>query len=177
MSFGKERIMIHTDNPMAVMRHMQRLYDTRLYSLMEDRVYYHLYTSRPWSTEPWSVDHQRTFILSILRNMPIGPMVLRQMNHEDSDVRIEYAVVDGRQRLQAIFDFMDNKLVLDGQPVSAMAGDPGAGVFPDEVDYDTLYHHYQALYLQFVNHSIEQVAFDQDVDWPIIEQIRDYCHW
>ena len=57
-----------------------------------------------WSKE-WKID----LIESILRGLPLAPITLVQ---KENDGEIEYLVLDGKQRLSAVFDFIDGEFEL-----------------------------------------------------------------
>jgi hypothetical protein len=64
----------------------------------------------------WS-DKDKAFLIdSILNGFDIPKLYLADFQYGDSDLnkeRLPYAIIDGKQRLEAIFDFFDNTLVLD----------------------------------------------------------------
>ncbi len=61
----------------------------------------------------WSVDQQSRFIESIIMNVPIPPVFLGEDDYGN------YVVLDGRQRLTAVYDFMKNRYALRGLTVWA----------------------------------------------------------
>lgn len=64
----------------------------------------------------WS-DKDKAFLIdSILNGFDIPKLYLADFQYGLSDLnsnRLPYAIIDGKQRLEAIFDFFDNKLTLD----------------------------------------------------------------
>lgn len=58
----------------------------------------------------WDEEKQSFFIDSILRNYPIPPIFLHQ-KIDDATGKITFEVVDGKQRLTAIVNFIDGKIV------------------------------------------------------------------
>ena len=83
----------------------------------------------------WSVNHQQLFIDSILRGYDIPKLYLRKLRDEP----YAWEVIDGQQRLRAIWDFMENGFSLpeDADPVD---GHKVAGLYyenlPDPLDQD-----------------------------------------
>lgn len=62
----------------------------------------------------WSPEKQSFLIDSILRNYPIPPIFLHQHIDPDSG-RTTYDVIDGKQRLTAIIDFIENKIPVSSE--------------------------------------------------------------
>ncbi|WP_327639540.1 DUF262 domain-containing protein [Kribbella sp. NBC_00482] len=62
----------------------------------------------------WTRDRQQLFIDSILNGFDIPPIYLHRLQPPEfrDDVASTFAVVDGRQRLEALMDFADNKYPL-----------------------------------------------------------------
>lgn len=64
----------------------------------------------------WSERDKSYLIDSILNGFDIPKLYLADFQFGDSPLnerRLPYAIIDGKQRLEAIFDFFENKLVLD----------------------------------------------------------------
>lgn len=73
----------------------------------------------------WSVEQQSLLIDSILKNIPIPPIFLRE--NIDKKGKTSFEVIDGKQRLNSIFKFIDNELTTidddnDSLHESALAG-------------------------------------------------------
>ncbi len=69
----------------------------------------------------WTLAQKRLLIDSVLRGFDIPKLYWREMNSTPK----QYAVIDGQQRIRAIWEFMDNKFKLpqnadpvDGQPIA-----------------------------------------------------------
>ncbi len=62
----------------------------------------------------WSTDFKEKLIYSILVNYPIGSIILRKLN-TPNEKNADMEVVDGQQRLTAIYDFFNNKLELGSE--------------------------------------------------------------
>ncbi len=60
----------------------------------------------------WTVDEKANLIDSILRGYPIPLILLAE--HKKEDGGTEYEIIDGIQRLNAIFDFIENKFKVKG---------------------------------------------------------------
>ncbi|PJC85878.1 hypothetical protein CSW98_12550 [Vibrio sp. HA2012] len=56
----------------------------------------------------WSAEQQSLLIDSILKNIPIPPVFLREFI--DKDGKTQYEVIDGKQRLTAIIDFINGEV-------------------------------------------------------------------
>jgi hypothetical protein len=56
----------------------------------------------------WSDEQQSLLIDSILKNIPIPPIFLRE--HIDKKGKTSFEVIDGKQRLTSIFKFIDNEI-------------------------------------------------------------------
>lgn len=64
----------------------------------------------------WSEKDKAYLIDSILNGFDVPKLYLADFQYGESELnknRLPYAIIDGKQRLEAIFDFFDNKLVLD----------------------------------------------------------------
>lgn len=61
--------------------------------------------------EVWSLEQKRNLIKSILQDLPIGTVFL---NHRDRGIA-KVVVVDGKQRLLALRDFVDNRYGVPGE--------------------------------------------------------------
>ena len=64
----------------------------------------------------WS-DKDKSFLIdSILNGFDIPKLYLADFQYGHSELNVNklpYAIIDGKQRLEAVFDFFDNELVLD----------------------------------------------------------------
>ena len=68
----------------------------------------------------WSRETSSRLIESLILNIPIPVIFLSQdidVDEEVEDSRARYTVIDGQQRLTAIYEFMKNKLALTGLPL------------------------------------------------------------
>jgi hypothetical protein len=64
----------------------------------------------------WSDKDKAYLIDSILNGFDVPKLYLADFQYGESDLnqsRLPYAIIDGKQRLEAVFDFFDNKLTLD----------------------------------------------------------------
>lgn len=71
--------------------------------------------------EVWKTPARSYFIDSILKDIPIPPIILRVAQSEDRK-KIIREVVDGQQRLKALFDFIDDKYALSKSLNNPLAG-------------------------------------------------------
>lgn len=61
----------------------------------------------------WTIEKRRLLIDSIINDYDIPKIYFHSLSNEmQSKLGYKYAVIDGRQRLEAIWDFMDGKFVL-----------------------------------------------------------------
>lgn len=68
----------------------------------------------------WSVDTSSRLIESLILNIPIPTIYLSQDVDVDTDTEeSRYSVIDGQQRLTAIFQFFNNKFELEGLKILA----------------------------------------------------------
>lgn len=57
----------------------------------------------------WSIEKKSFFIDSILKNLPVPPVFLKR-NIDDVSGKTSYAVIDGKQRLSAIIDYIQGEI-------------------------------------------------------------------
>ena len=62
----------------------------------------------------WSEEKKSFLINSILRNFPIPPVFLRQ-HINDNDGTTTYDVIDGKQRITSIIEFIEGKIVVSSE--------------------------------------------------------------
>ena len=63
----------------------------------------------------WGKIRKRNLIYSILRGIPIPSIIINDRASAGWDEKISCAVVDGKQRISAILDFLDGKLFIPGE--------------------------------------------------------------
>lgn len=93
-------------------------------------------------TEVWNEDKKRALIDTILRGWKLPKFYFLKTNDEPES----YEVVDGQQRLSAIFDFLDNELRLADDVAERVGGsyykdlpDPVSDSFDDfEIEFDEI---------------------------------------
>ncbi|MXY35351.1 MAG: DUF262 domain-containing protein [Dehalococcoidia bacterium] len=104
----------------------------------------------------WSINHQQLFIDSILRGYDIPKLYLRKLPDGKG---YGWEVIDGQQRLRAIWDFMENLFLLsdDSDPVQSFHL---AGLSFEDLHY-TLKDRFMAYALSIVEVS---KAEDQEVE-------------
>lgn len=70
----------------------------------------------------WSDEKKSFLINSIVKNFPIPPIFLHQKIDDDTGIT-KYDVIDGKQRLSAIIDFLENRIsISDEEEESKVAG-------------------------------------------------------
>jgi hypothetical protein len=62
----------------------------------------------------WTNEQKQSLILTLLKDQKINPFVVVQKDiKKTKDSKYEWEVIDGKQRLTTIFDFLDNKFFID----------------------------------------------------------------
>jgi hypothetical protein len=86
----------------------------------------------------WSIDKQTSFIESIFMNLLIPPIYVVEIPGENMLEDSAYEVVDGKQRLTAIFDFIKNKYRLKKRALEYFTDIYGEKHYSEiEVDYSS----------------------------------------
>lgn len=93
--------------------------------------------------EVWSMAAKIMLIDTILKNIPMPKIYLEAIIQDNKTYRI---VIDGQQRLTAIFDFLDDKLVLNkpyegslyGKKYSELSKDEQKKILGYEIDFNAL---------------------------------------
>jgi Protein of unknown function DUF262 len=83
--------------------------------------------------EVWIVPAKAYLIDTLIRGMPVPPIYLRITQSEDRK-RIVREVIDGQQRISAVFDYLDNKYAIPRNFQSAYAGRRFAEISEDAQD-------------------------------------------
>lgn len=116
----------------------------------------------------WPSDKQQLFIDSLLNGFLVPPMYwhLLQGSSEYYDGDTQYAVVDGRQRLETIFGYLDGDFALS--PDNELLFDPTVAL--GSVHLNDLRERHPWLYAQFMSTNLEVVVIEtEDVD--LIEEM------
>lgn len=108
----------------------------------------------------WNAQQQRDLIRSILMGVSIGAVIRSVRDHRDP--RPMYKIVDGKQRIEAIHQFVDDNLDV-----------PADWFNDDELDIDNIPPHGQITYRhltkvgrrRFSNHTIAVSEFHPTVEW------------
>lgn len=115
----------------------------------------------------WSTEKKSFFIDSVLKNLPIPPIFLR-VNLNAETGRTTYEVVDGKQRLTSILDFIQNEFPCSSDQDDYIADDALAGKYFSELSTDELVSYKK----QFWTYSIPVEYIDVDDD-KVIDSIFD----
>lgn len=86
----------------------------------------------------WNLQQKREIIWSILMGRHIPHMSIINtinVNDENNDI---YLIIDGKQRLSSIFDFIDNKFTLEIDGVEYLFSE-----LPDEYQRCIIYYHFR----------------------------------
>jgi hypothetical protein len=115
----------------------------------------------------WSTEKKSFFIDSVLKNLPIPPIFLRVKLNEDTG-RTTYEVVDGKQRLTSILDFIANEFPCSSEQDDHIADEALAGRYFGDLSTTAL-----SIYKkQFWTYSIPVEYVDVDDD-KVIDSIFD----
>lgn len=97
--------------------------------------FYEGYELKKYNFEPpyqrrslWTEEKKSFFIDSILKNYPIPPIFLHQ-KIDDKTGKTTYDVIDGKQRLTAIIEFIENEIPVTDESGEALENNPIAGLF------------------------------------------------
>jgi uncharacterized protein with ParB-like and HNH nuclease domain len=85
----------------------------------------------------WSTEKKAFFIDSILKNLPIPPIFLRQ-KIDDLTGKTRYEVIDGKQRLSSIIEFIEGPLVTADEADDPFHDEDLAGKCFSELEGDKL---------------------------------------
>lgn len=105
----------------------------------------------------WSEEKKSFLINSIVRNFPIPPIFLHQ-KIDDSSGMTRYDVIDGKQRLTAIIEFLENKLPISDES----SEDSLSGLYfkdldsPQYADYKKRFWRY-SLSIEYIDTSDKEV--------------------
>jgi hypothetical protein len=116
----------------------------------------------------WPGDKQRLLIDSLLNGFLVPPMYWHALgpSSEYFDGRARYAVVDGRQRLETLFSFLDGDLALS--PDNELLLDPTLRL--EAMTLQRLREEHSWLYAQFLRSALEVVIIEtEEVD--LIEEL------
>ncbi len=84
----------------------------------------------------WTDDQRLDLIYSMLSGYPVGALILNQRDGERWGLGVDYAVIDGRQRLEALCDWFRGDLAIPASWV------PASWIQPDTVFVDQGDGHY-----------------------------------
>ncbi len=114
----------------------------------------------------WSEEKKSFFIDSILKNFPIPPVFFRMKIDSDTGIT-KYDVIDGKQRLTTIRDFIDNKISLPDDFASGNLGNTQLnGAYFKDLDKFEKYKK------QFWKYRIPIIFIDTD-DEELVKEIFD----
>jgi hypothetical protein len=141
---------------------VSRASNTQLLSFFTDLKKFDRLNLEPiWQRKPgvWTLNYKRYFIDSILRNYPFPTILLNARTSEDGTTI--YEVVDGKQRLTTIFEFMNDEFTTSAE----YSDDLGAPQFFSDMPSEAkkAFYEYQVT-VEVISHgSLEQLreAFDR----------------
>lgn len=56
----------------------------------------------------WTLEQKQAFVFTILRNQKLNPIVVVQVKGHENEGNYQFKVIDGKQRLTTLFDYLDN---------------------------------------------------------------------
>lgn len=106
--------------------------------------FYEGYELKKYNFEPpyqrrslWTEEKKSFLIDSIMKNYPIPPIFLHQ-KIDDATGKTSYDVIDGKQRLTAITEFIENEIPVSDELGEALEDSPIAGRLFEEFDDEEL---------------------------------------
>lgn len=115
----------------------------------------------------WSPEKKAFFIDSILKNLPIPPVFLRQ-KIDDNTGKTSYDVIDGKQRLTSIVEFIEDGFATSDEADDPFHDDELAGKLFSELEDDRLANYKK----MFWRYQIPVEYIDSD-DPVVIDRIFD----
>lgn len=115
----------------------------------------------------WSIEKKAFFIDSILKNLPIPPVFLRQ-KIDDSTGKTSYEVIDGKQRLTSIIEFIEDVFPTSDETEDPFHDEELAGKLFSEIDGERLGNYKK----MFWRYQIPVEYIDSD-DPVVIDKIFD----
>lgn len=84
----------------------------------------------------WSVERRRNLIKSVLMGLPIGGIILNDRGYTPGGR--DTAIIDGKQRIEALWAFVDDEFAVPAWWVGDQFIEPGATFEPVTVDGETV---------------------------------------
>lgn len=116
----------------------------------------------------WTLDKRRLLIDTMINGFDVPKLYLHKFPTPlvEEDNSFEYAMIDGKQRAEAIFDFIENRFALDSEFVY---------LHDSEVDlrrltYQELASHYPDIKQDFDSFNLDVITIDTD-DIELIEDL------
>lgn len=136
--------------------------------------FYEQYTLNKYDMKPayqresvWSDEKKSFFIDSVLKNLPIPPVFLRQRIDTETGKSL-YEVIDGKQRLTSILEFIKGEIATADESDDAFHDAELAGKYFDELQGDKL----ESYKRSFWRYALPIEYIDTDSD-EVIERIFD----
>lgn len=115
----------------------------------------------------WSTEKKAFFIDSILKNLPIPPVFLRQ-KIDDNTGKTSYEVIDGKQRLTSIVEFIEDDFATTDEGEDPFHDEELAGKLFSELN-DERMSHYKKLFWRY-QIPVEYIDSDDPI---VIDRIFD----
>lgn len=103
------------------------LYDSSVLRLVDIRDWIKIDPEYQRPGGVWSIENKQLFIDSLLNRYDIPKLYFHALVGSGGDGPYRYAIIDGRQRLEAIWDFFDSKFALGEEFVYLDAPETNAG--------------------------------------------------
>lgn len=113
----------------------------------------------------WKVEQQQRFIDSVINGMDIPKLYFHMLPRPLLGIPYRYSVIDGKQRLLALWDFMENKLTLPSDFVYFNDESVRAG----GLLYDQLFHKFPLLRAKFDGFDVPITLIETEDDYFIEE--------
>ncbi|RQM58455.1 DUF262 domain-containing protein [Aeromonas enteropelogenes] len=115
----------------------------------------------------WSTEKKAFFIDSILKNLPIPPVFLRQ-KIDDNTGKTSYEVIDGKQRLTSIVEFIEDDFATTDEGEDPFHDEELAGKLFSELNNERM-SHYKKLFWRY-QIPVEYIDSDDPI---VIDRIFD----
>lgn len=106
----------------------------------------------------WSIDQKRELIWSVLMRRPIPPVSIINSISKEDDRKDVYLVIDGKQRISTMLEFIDGKFTLDTED-----GPLTFSQLPEDYQSAILHH---SIRVNIINEPWDdRITDDQKVEW------------
>lgn len=139
---------------------------TSLFHFIELPANYFRPHGKPFQKPEWDLNQKQSFLMSLFRQNYIPRLVLREIRLDNKNVEME--ILDGRQRIQTLLDFKEDKIQL---PCDF------ANLFPDIILVDPItdYNNYEYMKSRILSHIDIALffRFNAIIPFDVIKGIGD----